>query len=334
MNNIFLVHTEYHLLTTFRVIFDKYKDDNNFIYIASEHRIQGEIKSSLPNVHTRRLPHINYGVYSTLKEFEILNPKNFFFFQDNSSDNIYLSYHLNKLNVNVALVQDGLKPYPIWHRRFLLLNCLKETFEFYKQMFRRWAVIPTLFIKSYKYGKLRFINQLWVDYPNKLPYIPNKKEIIPIPLLNDDVVIEVSRIFKFKPSVPLNNIILYIGHPIRSKLLRKREIKIIKEIISNNQDKPFLFKKHPNISQEQLSLYDEIAGFSYLEDIVPAELIIASMKDSIIVSRYSTALITNNPNCRFYWTHRLYNNVEVLSQLEIINPTSHITEVNDIAEIK
>ena len=79
---------------------------------------------------------------------------------------------------------------------------------------------------------------------------------------------------------------------------------------------------------------DEIAGFSYLEDIVPAELIIASMKDSIIVSRYSTALITNNPNCRFYWTHRLYNNVEVLSQLEIINPTSHITEVNDFAEIK
>ena len=67
---------------------------------------------------------------------------------------------------------------------------------------------------------------------------------------------------------------------------------------------------------------------------IPVELLIMQMKDTCIISGYSTALLTNNPSCRFYWTYKLLGNEgRLFSQLQIVNPTKHIKEVSTIDEI-
>lgn len=332
MSNIFLIHTEYHLLMTIRIILSNFKNCDNYIYIASANRIPGNYVSNYSNIHFRRLEAVNYGNYNTINEFISLKSENFFFFQDNSSDNIYIAFHLQRKKIKVALVQDGLKPYPKWHRKHLVLSLFRETFQFYMQMFRRKAVIPSLFLKSYKYGHLKYVDQLWVDYPDKLSSKTNK-EIIRIPDMSKEISDEIESILSYRPMANLDNVILYIGQPLKP-ILWKKEIEIINLIKANNPQMQFLYKVHPNTKNEQLENYKSINAFSFVKDNIPAELIIAAMNRSIIVSIYSTALITNNPNCKFYWTRKLYGDSGIFTQLEIINPTSHIIEVENVSEIK
>ena len=58
------------------------------------------------------------------------------------------------------------------------------------------------------------------------------------------------------------------------------------------------------------------------------------MKDTCIISGYSTALLINNPTCRLYGTYKLLGSGgRLFTQVQIVNPTEHIKEVSTIDEI-
>ena len=336
MNNVFLVHTEYHLMMTIRMIVTCFNSDNNYVYYTVG-RLKSEIslKENYYNIFFKQLPSDNYGVRSTFDNMLSIQPSHFYLFQDNSSDNIYLMYHFHKRKINVSLVQDGYKPYPIWHRKLLPLVVVKETFEFYFQMFKRRALIPSLFLRSYKYGSLRYIDNLWLEFPNKLPY-KTDKQLVQIPGFTKEALSLCFLLFAYNPDVVFENVILYIGQPFRQIELRNRELIIIKQILQKNTDKKFIYRPHPLVSKEQLSDIIAIDGVSVYDKAIPIELLMLYMKNSIIISPWSTALLTNNISCRYYWLHKLLFQDEGFSsikQIEIVNPTNHIREVANIDEI-
>lgn len=333
MVNIFLVHTEYHVLMTVRIISALYRNDQNVIFYTP-----GRISLNTGNndydlgLEFHCLPAVNYGVAQTIKQMMAYSPDNFFCFQNNSSDNIYLFYHLQKKKIKTILVQDGLKPYPIWHRKRLPLVIIKETFEFYRQMVRRHSVIPSVFFQSYVYGSLRYIDELWLEYPDKFPH-KTKKNIVKIPDFNDVSINTLLKLFNYTPTTEFDNNILYIGQSFRSKEMRLEEIEIIKQIIQQNNKKIFFYKPHPLSSQEQLDAISEIDGVKIFNRRIPVELQLLNIRNGIIISPWSTALLTKNGSCRFFWIFTLFKSLKKGTQMEILNPTNHIITASSIEEI-
>ena len=129
------------------------------------------------------------------------------------------------------------------------------------------------------------------------------------------------------------NDLLIVGQPRRKEYWDK-EIEILNELIAKFSNKGIIYKSHPNTKPELLEQISRIKGLTIVNYAIPVELLIMQMKDTCIISGYSTALLTNNPSCRFYWTYKLLGNEgRLFSQLQIVNPTKHIKEVSTIDEI-
>ena len=336
MTNVFLIHTEYHLMMTIRMIVSCFSKDENYIYYTVG-RLKKEqfIETNNYGMIIKPLPAKDYGVRSTLNEMLALNPSNFVVFQDYISDEIYLTYHFHRKKVKVSLVQDGYKPYPIWHRKHLALVVVKETFELYMQMIKRKALIPSLFLRTYKYGALRYIDAFWLEYPDKLPY-KTRKSLVQIPTFSQESKSLCFKLFDYHKEDGFDGSVLYVGQPFRKEYLRKKELDIISQIIKNHPDKRFVYKPHPLMSKEQLSEISNLKGVEIYEKAIPIELLMVSIKNSIIVSPWSTALLTYNDSCRYYWLHKFLFEEEKAQkekQMDFVNPTDYIREIANLDEI-
>jgi len=334
MTNVFLVHTEYHLMVTIRMIVSCFNKDSNIVYYTVR-RIKNH--PSLPTndyaIVFIPLPAKDYGVKSVFLDMMATKPSNFIVFQDFLSDNIYLIYNFYRKRIKVSLVQDGFKPYPIWHRKHQFVVIIKETTELYLQMAKRRSLIPSFFLRSYKYGKLRYFKELWLDYPDKLPY-KSKKKINKIPDFTEESKTLCFSLFSYCKEKTIENAILFIGQPLKTEELRRREVDTIEKLLSIHSTKTFIYRPHPNMSKEQQDRIIQISGVNIYDKPMPIELLMLSMDNSIIVSPWSTALLTNNKKCRFYWIYKLiFDNFAQAAQYEIVNPTDHIIEVNSIEEV-
>lgn len=323
-------------MITVRVVLSYFSKDENHIYYTIGRLGHGQFYGHIDeNFVFHELPGKDYGVKSTFDEMKSKNPSRFMLFQDNSSDNVYLMYCFHRHGINVELLQDGYKPYPIWHRKNLPLVLFKETLDLYMQMYRRHAVIPSLYLKSYKYGAIKFVDDLWLEYPDKLPNT-TRKRIFQIPEFTDESLAMCLKIFDYKPDIQ-DNIILYVGQPLRTSSMQKVELDIINEIVARHTERQFIFRPHPLMTKEQKEEIVKIGGIKVYEKSIPIELLIVSLKGSIIVSPWSTALLTYNKDCRFYWIHRLLTkDKKILAsmQMEVVNPTNFIIEVDSIDEIQ
>ena len=93
--NIFLVHTEYHLMLSINLIVSQFMDTVNHIYITEGKRVRKDLFVTEKNIQIHRIEAKNYGTSEFLRQLLVKKPANFFFFQEVSSDNMYLSYWLH-----------------------------------------------------------------------------------------------------------------------------------------------------------------------------------------------------------------------------------------------
>ena len=174
--NIFLVHTEYHLMLSINLIVSKFMDMVNHIYITEGKRVRKDLFVTEKNIQIHRIEAKNYGTSEFLHQLLDKEPANFFFFQEVSSDNMYLSYWLHHKGVNVALLQDGLKPYVDWKRKNLAAHILLDTIMFHKEILKRKTYMPYFRLNNlYHYGGWDFIDEVWLSFPDKFKNKANKK---------------------------------------------------------------------------------------------------------------------------------------------------------------
>ena len=331
--NIFLVHTEYHLMISVNLIVSHYMDAVNYIYITEGKRLKRDLITKERNIHIQRIAAKNYGTTEFLRQLKDIQPSNFFFFQEVSSDNMYLSYWLHNDGVNVALLQDGLKPYVVWHRKNLIAHILLDTLMFHKEILKRKTYIPYFKLNNlYHYGEWNFIDEVWLTFPGKFNNRRNKK-LRQLPDFSHQSMGILNEMFGVHQYNIKSSDILIVGQPRRKEYWDK-EIEILNGLIAKFSNKGIIYKSHPNTKPELLEQISRIKGLTIVNYAIPVELLIMQMKDTCIISGYSTALLTNNPSCRFYWTYKLLGNEgRLFSQLQIVNPTKHIKEVSTIDEI-
>ena len=224
MNRVlFLIHTEYHLLISSKIILDQYNTGEFEIEIIlgktpGKSRLKENYDfSSFANVIVNEVYYDEFDrtPNKPLQEVvaRLLKTKyhRFFFFQEHHPVPVYIAYKLHQKGSIVCLAPDGAKAYTriirkaprwstlafIWYHRFLMAN----GFYFWNMP---W---PNL-----RYASFRFIDEVWLMYTDKYLNWNNKKLVKLNPLFGafDRKVLQ--RIYGMpdKLQVPTDNIIFFV----------------------------------------------------------------------------------------------------------------------------
>lgn len=333
-SNIFIVHTEYHVFLTIGIICNYYKDCDNIVYWTKSKRMPELPSMYLDNTIVNQLP-CNYGNKSILKDMLQYHPDKLFFFQDGNIDNMYLSYNLWKRGTVISLVQDGNKPYVIWKKRHRFLTAFLNTVKAYYVLIKQRVYFPPpVWMDIYDYGAWRFIDELWLTNPDAFINEHHKKTI-QIPEFSDYSLTVSNRVFANEENEELNNIILIIGQPTINSQNWKTDVKIVEDIVKKFPNNRILYKPHPSTNPNHLKMVTDLRydNFEIYTKKIPVELLILQLKNSIIIGRYSTAMLTENKYCKYYWTYKLFPPDILSSQIEIVNPTKHVKVIDTLDEI-
>ena len=101
-------------------------------------------------------------------------------------------------------------------------------------------------------------------------------------------------------------------------------------------DRPLVLKLHPKTSNEDLTRYKGLGEDVFIiNSLLPGELFIMNLTNSIIVSWNSTSLFYNSPSNRYYYVANLFRDkIKRLQRYDFTeSPSKHIKMVDHIEEI-
>ena len=163
-------------------------------------------------------------------------------------------------------------------------------------------------------------------YSNK-----TKKKLVQLPYYSEESIAFSNKIFNFKIDFDVESI-LYLGQAWK-QIYWEREKEIFDFILNKYPNKKIIYKAHPNSEPAQLALYANYANIQIVKDIIPAELYVLSMKNTIILSAASTSMFAYNATCKYYYTYKLFQFGNIFTQVDIGNPTEHIVNIDAMNEI-
>lgn len=312
--NLFLPQTEYHFLQSLNIASSNYSDRDciNEIHIM---KIKGRIniiepESDLYNIKV--IIHESKSYVTLIKELISINCKNFFFFQENSILNRFLAYKLrSKYKTQINLAPDGYKPYAIYNKKHEFLSLVKDSITDNLFLLKNKLETSKVFIsENYRYGSSSFIDAIWLQYPAIFNKKVNKTkaELKTISDLTKESMRLFERYFTYDYKIPKNKgIILYLNQPFWTEKLIEKEIEFLKEM-KVIFDETIYIKLHPSTPKETIERYITLEGIEILNLKLPSEFLIPKLNKCIIFSGWSSALITANPSCNFYFNYPIYKN--------------------------
>jgi hypothetical protein len=338
--NVYVVLTEYQLLQAINIATGVYADPAvvNIIYIVREGTrlmtINADKVWSLDNIKI-----IIFDDRSAKEIAEILlreNPHHFLFFQAGFAINVYLAHTFAKIGVEISLGPDGYGCYAVFNKRFHLLSVAVDSF---KQNY--YLIINKLFsgkmhwFDYYTYGNHSFINNLWITHPKKYKHLAkNKLRIVPLPQFPTSSIDFISKIFNFNTSFPLEDAIYFFNQPF-DFVLAEKEYDFLKQVLIRFPEKKVILKLHPLTNLETKLKYESLCCLKLIESNVPAEVLLLRLKNCIVFSGWSAALITENNSCNYYFNYPIYKamNHLIVKQSNIVE-LDHIKMVSSPLEMK
>ena len=335
---VFIVHTEYHLMETIGYITHYFPDTlyDIYIYVASV-KNGGRIKASDLNFEDFKInvlfvsyePSCLFSLHNKQMIAGIIdvNPDILFIFTEFHYWKQYLVSKLHKKGCRIILAPDGANVYS--DRTFTFNGNLKHMFRFFLINFTN-LTIPPLFITrgKYDYAYLKHIDEVWVDNASIFKNRNNHTVKETLNFGEIDSIVQIKKMYGANELNIIDSSILFIDQPVDVSLTDK--IIDLINYVSNKTKRPVYIKMHPNSDANKVNCYKQ-NGFIILPNHLPAELYIQNLKDSLILSLFSTALFLDNKTCRFYWIYPIFDFLN--KTLKIENPTNHILLVNNKDEI-
>lgn len=347
---LFIVGTEYHTLVTLSAISDLYSDPSKFeitIYQTNSdnrNRTRDNIQLNLPHVQYKsftvnsRHQNLRDELIAELKIIEGFGYDILVIFNEHVEINVYLAKSLSARGAHIILAPDGMKSYdkltqiaPRWslkfslrYRNFVKKHNLNKRFNF---------VWPRM-----RYAFLKEVNEVWITSPMHFENW-NNKTVTKFDVMQTPKAIElINRFFSFNPEKEMaitEKVIFLICMPPKYQALEDFNEELIQTLLVKFPEYKFMLKLHPATNAYQIERLQRFDRCILIQSHIPAELFIAQLKNSIVISYWSTSSLIDNPQCRFYWLVRIVlNSKSVSGILNIPNPTTHITEVKSIDEIK
>lgn len=334
------IATEFHYMVALSLV-DKY-------YLGNEYEIHFIIavnpdsKSRLSHItlDNRYIYHkVNYNHHTEtvfpdvikLKQFiESNNFYHFISFLYHDPLFVYLTHYFKNKNTTTFLAPDGMGAYVKFkskNYRSRLINSLKS-YKFFKL---HGFKFNKLWFTSWDFGKNGYYDYIYA-YSKELPNLSNKKIIEVDYTLSKEKLESLKKTFAvdFSNYPELSKVVLIINDRHN---LPNYESMLLKVISETMPDYKILFKKHPNQKLENLTYLD--SSIFRIDEIFPVELLIASMKDGVIISSYSNSMLYNNTNCNYFWTYPIVaKSGELKKEIERFNPKDYIKVLHNFDEIK
>lgn len=248
----------------------------------------------------------------------------------------YIAFFSVKLlkpkGTRIILAPDGAAAYatisrftPRWS---LLVAANTHKFLWANRIRRFYFYYPTLV-----YGAMKEISELWVQYPEHIDKRSgkpaNKIDILKSP----DSITATRKFFGYKELIN-GPCIFYTNQPFRDNRINDFEIYILKKLSERFPALPIYIKLHPTTYDTHRKRFNELAQVRIIDSTIPAEVIIATLKHSIILSFWSTAMLIDNSTCRFFWMFPLLEKAGInLHKMTIKSPSKHLKVIQSIEEI-
>ncbi|MFH1119636.1 MAG: polysialyltransferase family glycosyltransferase [Bacteroidota bacterium] len=347
-NIIAFVHTEYHLLLTVNQVLRLYNDAAAFnveLYIRrginSKRLNQPHDFSGLPMTVTYFDEEINTHeplsdkARAEIKTLLDKNPDVFIFYQEQDVLMVILAYYFSKRGVDVCLYQDGLKPYN--HLQYHSLGLIRADHRQNIWLGKNNFVVPSWLspVWSKKYAFLKGISKVYLTFPEMYDNWNRKHlrkiEFLPLDLLNPVF----KRLFVWDESMlpEREKVIFYMNQPMHDD--GRYETGFLRQLENRFPDNPIYIKLHPLTNNIKTEQYKTLKNVKIISSTLPAELFIMNLKESVILSINSTSMFLDNPENRFYYLYRIFEEgIKRLSRWKVKrNPAAHIKVVNSIDEI-
>lgn len=340
IKNIFLCTTEYHLFMSFHLIYSLYKSSiyDNLIIMTIGMRINvcKYDKSHLSNAKMIEVDWYELRSQNFLSNLLRERCSNFYYFLSHFPVHRYLVRKFSKKGAKIILVQDGLKPY-VKIENFNFYKFLSVTYNNILEFLNIHDYAGMFMLFSYSnYVNDKRINEVWLTHPKSFSQNINKNQsIIEIPEFSQNSINHLALFYNYNLQIDFTvNSILYITQPIELYENRVIEIQFLKEFSSKHPQFKLFIKFHPSRDMVKKLFITELPDAVFLEGInFPAELIIQKMKKIIIMSLYSTALLINNPKCRFYFIYPILKSCNSCKSI-VPNPIDHIKIISTVEEIE
>lgn len=242
---------------------------------------------------------------------------------------VYLTYYFKFRNTYTFLAPDGMGAYVKFNSinlRSRFLNSL-HSYKFFKI---HGFKFPKLWFTSWDFGKNGFYDYIYA-FSESLPNLHNKKIIAVEYTFSKEQLERLKKTFNVNFSnYPVSNkVVLVIS---QRNYLPKYESQLVKLISESLPDYTILYKKHPNHDGELSHLGHNVL---IIDHVFPAEILIASFNDLIIISSYSNSMLYKNPSCYYFWTYPIVENSgELKKPINRFNPTEYIDLVYNFEELR
>lgn len=341
--NLFIVGTPYQLITALNIILDYYSskefENQIFIELSKGKRFNPDVREKYENINFKKVNGEDW--VNQILELTKWKPNNFYFFQEASILNKYLSYHFKKHGALIHLGPDGTKAYGLFNKSHEFLSMLKDTFNDYKFLIQNRIFFPKLFwSKNYKYGSFKLLDKIWVPFLEifDAKHNQSKGAIKKLPDLTAENLSRIAKILRIELNSEFdgNQALIYFNQPFWSESLVKKDIEILLELTKKINWKKFYIKLHPSTKNEIIDRYLNIPGITIIKDEVPAEFYIASSENSILITGWSTCLMHPiKESNKYYYLYPIFKQIgdKILNQINLIS-FPHVEMVSDLNEIK
>lgn len=340
--NLFIVGTPYQLITTINIILNHYSSQEfkNFISIeiSSERRFNPDVSEKYQNIYFKKVETKDWSNHiKVLRNWKL---SRFFFFQEASIFNKFLSFHFKKKGTKICLGPDGTKAYGLFNKKHEFLSVIKDTFIDYKLLFQSGFFLPVIFwSKYYRYGSFDLIDEIWIPFIDIFNRKHNQSKgiLINIPELTNKYLSQIGTILNIKLNSKFNgeSCVIYFNQPFWSDALIEKDIEIVTKLSEIFKDRPIYVKLHPATNDRVLKIYSTIQGLKVIDDNIPAEFYMASCFNSIFIAGWSTCLMhkVSNRN-RSYYLYQIFKLVKdpILEQIKLID-FPHVKSINNLNEI-
>lgn len=332
------VATEFHYMVAFSLIeqyYDLSTHEIHFIVAKGQaSRLSNLTFDERFNYHITRYEHTKKEVSNDVVELmEFIKANDFYHFISFLYHDplfVYLTYYFKNKNTVSYLAPDGMGAYVKFTKsnlRSRIVNSL-AAYSFFK---RHNLKFNKLWLTSWDFGKNGYYDYIYA-YSKTLPNLPNKKIVEVDYTLSEKNIESLKKTFSvdFSAYPDLSKVVLVIND---RHSLPKYESRLLKTISDKMPGYKILFKKHPNQKAENLTYIDD--SVYRIDEIFPVELLIASIKDGVIISSYSNSMLYHNNNCHYFWTYPIIaKSGELKKDIKRYNPKDYIKVVQNFEELE
>lgn len=351
VTNIFLCHTEYHLLMAINVSSELFGDKTyrNVIYIIyNKTRLKERANydtSSVGNIEYRCITNEIADNIKFVKEISIECTGTLFLYNLYHPTELYIAYRIwEKGTAKCSFCQEGCatyisNTYNVKNHISTIVKVIKALVS--ARIFDVTYLVYLCFRRPHKICaesldyrtaiNSKTIESVYVMHPDLITGI--KKRIDKIPQLSDTGLSISFQFFNYKHELSIKHgDILFIDQSVNDSNVSV----FLNELHIRMPESKIYIKMHPLSSLELMNSYcRNLPSVKIFKDEnpCPVELLISSLEGIRIISSYSSALLTINDKCSFYYIYPYLQLKGTKLNLPDFIPAKHIKLVNQIDDI-